>query len=102
MASDLVTLTVDGKEVTVAKGTLIIRAAEQLGVEIPRFCDHPFLDPIGACRQCYVEVEGQRKLMTSCTTPVASGMVVKPQTTSEQARKAQVANLGFLLLNHPL
>src|SRR5256884_7056214 len=102
MASDLVTVTVDGKEVTVPKGTLIIRAAEQLGVEIPRFCDHPFLDPIGACRQCYVEVEGQRKLMTSCTSPVAQGMVVKTQNTSEQARDAQVANLEFLLLNHPL
>jgi NADH-quinone oxidoreductase subunit G len=99
---DLVTLTIDGKEVTVPKRTLIIRAAEQLGIEIPRFCDHPLLDPIGACRQCYVEVEGQRKLMTSCTTPVEPGMVVKTQNTSEQAREAQVAVLEFLLLNHPL
>ena len=65
-----VTLTIDGKEVTVPAGTLIIRAAEQLGIEIPRFCDHPYLEPAGSCRQCYVEVEGQRKLMTSCTTPV--------------------------------
>src|SRR5438876_11278246 len=102
MASDLVTLSIDGKEVMVPKGTLIIRAAEQLGIEIPRFCDHPYLDPIGACRQCYVEVEGQRKLMTSCTSPVAEGMVAKTQNTSEQARAAQVANLEFLLLNHPL
>jgi NADH-quinone oxidoreductase subunit G len=102
MAADLVTLTIDGKEVTVPKGTLIIRAAEQLGIEIPRFCDHPYLDPIGACRQCYVEVEGQRKLMTSCTTPVAPDMVVMTQNTSEQAHKAQVGNLEFLLLNHPL
>ncbi|HEY7763208.1 MAG TPA: 2Fe-2S iron-sulfur cluster-binding protein, partial [Actinomycetota bacterium] len=53
-----VTLTIDGKQVTVPAGTLIIRAAEQVGVEIPRFCDHPLLDPVGACRQCYVEVEG--------------------------------------------
>jgi NADH-quinone oxidoreductase subunit G len=102
VASDLVTLTIDGKEVTVPKGTLIIRAAEQLGIEIPRFCDHPYLDPIGACRQCYVEVEGQRKLMTSCTTPVGPDMVVKTQNTSDQAQKAQVGNLEFLLLNHPL
>jgi NADH-quinone oxidoreductase subunit G len=102
VSADLVTLSIDEKEVTVPKGTLIIRAAEQLGIEIPRFCDHPFLDPIGACRQCYVEVEGQRKLMTSCTSPVAEGMVVKTQATSEQARTAQVANLEFLLLNHPL
>ena len=53
MTSD-VTLTIDGKEVTVPAGTLIIRAAEQLGIEVPRFCDHPLLKPAGACRQCYV------------------------------------------------
>ena len=99
---ELVTLTIDGKEVTVPSGTLIIRAAEQLGVEIPRFCDHPLLEPVGACRQCYVEVEGQRKLFTSCTTTVAPGMVVYTQNTSETAHRAQVANLEFLLLNHPL
>ncbi len=99
---DLVTLTVDGKEVTVPKGTLIIRAAENLGIEVPRFCDHPFLEPVGACRQCYVEIEGQRKLFTSCTTEVAPGMVVRTQNTSEDAHRAQVANLEFLLLNHPL
>ena len=102
MAEELVTLTIDGVEVSVPKGTLIIRAAEQVGVEIPRFCDHPLLEPVGACRQCYVEVEGQRKLFTSCTTAVAPGMVVKTQNTSEQAHHAQVANLEFLLLNHPL
>ena len=102
MSDGGVTLTIDGKEITTPPGTLIIRAAEQLGIEIPRFCDHPLLEPIGACRQCYVEVEGQRKLFTSCTTPVAEGMVVKTQNTSEQARQAQVANLEFLLLNHPL
>jgi len=100
--SELVTLTIDGKEVTVPAGTLVIRAAEQLGIEIPRFCDHPFLDPVGACRQCYVELEGQRKLFTSCTTEVAPGMVVRTQNTSEIVREAQVANLEFLLLNHPL
>jgi len=97
-----VTLAVDGKEVTVPAGTLIIRAAEQLGIEIPRFCDHPLLEPVGACRQCYVEVEGQRKLFTSCTTTVSPGMVVKTQNTSDQVHDAQVANLEFLLLNHPL
>ncbi|MGZ6544627.1 MAG: NADH-quinone oxidoreductase subunit G [Actinomycetota bacterium] len=98
----MVTLTIDGKEVTVPSGTLIIRAAEQLGIEIPRFCDHPSLDPVGACRQCYVEIEGQRKLFTSCTTTVAPGMVVMTQNTSPQVQDAQVANLEFLLLNHPL
>jgi len=100
--ADPVTLTIDGKEITVSGGTLIIRAAEQLGIEIPRFCDHPYLEPAGSCRQCYVEVEGQRKLMTSCTTPVAPNMGVRTHNTSEQAQEAQVANLEFLLLNHPL
>jgi NADH-quinone oxidoreductase subunit G len=102
MTADLVALTIDGKEVTVPKGTLIIRAAEQIGVEIPRFCDHPYLAPAGACRQCYVQIEGQPKLATSCTMTVAPGMVVSTQNTSEPVREAQVANLEFLLLNHPL
>jgi NADH-quinone oxidoreductase subunit G len=99
---DTVTLTVDGKEVTVPKGTLIIRAAEELGIEIPRFCDHPLLDPVAACRQCYVKVEGQRKLMTSCSTPAADGMVVFSQFTDQEVRDAQASVLEFLLLNHPL
>src|SRR5919205_3306062 len=99
---DLVSLTIDGVEISVPRGTLVIRAAEQLGIEIPRFCDHPYLAPAGACRQCYVSIEGQPKLVTSCTTAVAPGMVVKTQNTDEAARQAQVANLEFLLLNHPL
>ena len=102
VSADLVTLTIDGKEVTVPKGTLIIRAAEQVGVQIPRFCDHPYLEPAGACRQCYVQIEGQPKLATSCTVAVAPGMVVSTQNTSEPVHQAQVANLEFLLLNHPL
>ena len=64
---EMVTLTIDDVEVSVPKGTLVIRAAELIGVQIPRFCDHPLLDPVGACRQCLVEVEGQRKPMASCT-----------------------------------
>ena len=88
VSADLVTLTIDGKEVTVPTGTLIIRAAEQVGVEIPRFCDHPYLEPAGACRQCYVQVEGQRKLATSCTTPVAPGMVVS-HAEHERRRRAR-------------
>ena len=98
----MVTLTIDGKEVTVPKGTLIIRAAEQLGIEIPRFCDHPMLEPAGACRQCYVQIEGQPKLATSCTSTVTPGMVVRTQNTDDTVHEAQVANLEFLLLNHPL
>ena len=69
-AADSVTVTIDGIEISVPKGTLIIRAAELLGIQIPRFCDHPLLDPVGACRQCLVEVEGQRKPVASCTTTV--------------------------------
>ncbi|MFA9432728.1 NADH-quinone oxidoreductase subunit G [Egicoccus sp. AB-alg2] len=99
---DLVTLTIDGQEVSVPKGTLIIRAAEQLGTIVPRFCDHPLLDPVGACRQCVVEVEGQRKPVMSCTMPVASDMVVKTHLTSDMAKKAQEGTLEFLLINHPL
>ena len=97
-----VTLTVDGVEVTVPKGTLLIRVAERLGIQIPRFCDHPLLDPVGACRQCLVEVEGQRKPVTSCTTPVTDGMVVRTHLTSEVAERAQAGIMEFLLINHPL
>jgi NADH-quinone oxidoreductase subunit G len=99
---DLVTLTIDGRELQVPKGTLIIRAAEMIGTQIPRFCDHPLLDPVGACRQCIVEVEGQRKPVASCTTPVADGMVVTTQLTSPVAEKAQRGVMELLLINHPL
>ncbi len=97
-----VTLTIDGIELTVPKGTLIIRAAEQLGIQIPRFCDHPLLDPIGACRQCIVEVEGQRKPLAACTSTVTEGMVVRTQLSSPVAEKAQRGTLELLLINHPL
>jgi NADH-quinone oxidoreductase subunit G len=100
--TDTVTLTIDGVEVTVPKNTLIIRAAEQMGVQVPRFCDHPLLDPVGACRQCLVDIEGQRKPFTACTTTVAEGMVVRTQMTSDLARTAQSGNLELLLINHPL
>ncbi|MEX1162082.1 MAG: NADH-quinone oxidoreductase subunit G [Nitriliruptor sp.] len=99
---DDVTLTIDGQEVSVPKGTLVIRAAEQLGTIVPRFCDHPLLDPVGACRQCVVEVEGQRKPVMSCTMPVAPDMVVSTHLTSRVAEKAQEGTLEFLLINHPL
>ncbi|MFJ5289613.1 NADH-quinone oxidoreductase subunit G [Streptomyces sp. NPDC088348] len=99
---DLVSLTIDGIAISVPKGTLVIRAAEQLGIEIPRFCDHPLLDPAGACRQCIVEVEGQRKPMASCTITCTDGMVVKSQLTSPVAEKAQHGVMELLLINHPL
>jgi NADH-quinone oxidoreductase subunit G len=99
---DLVTLTIDGIEISVPKGTLVIRAAEQLGIEIPRFCDHPLLDPAGACRQCIVEIEGQRKPMASCTITCTDGMVVRTHLTSPVAEKAQKGVMELLLINHPL
>jgi NADH-quinone oxidoreductase subunit G len=105
---DLVTLTIDDVEVSVPKGTLVIRAAELIGVEVPRFCDHPLLDPVGACRQCLVEVpDGGTgrpipKPQASCTLEVAPGMKIKTQLTSPIAEKAQRGNMEFLLINHPL
>jgi NADH-quinone oxidoreductase subunit G len=105
---DLVTVTIDGFEISVPKGTLVIRAAEQLGIQIPRFCDHPLLDPAGACRQCLVEVtdmgngRGMPKPAASCTTTVMPGMVVKTQLTSAVADKAQQGVMELLLINHPL
>ncbi|MGI8646858.1 MAG: NADH-quinone oxidoreductase subunit G [Acidimicrobiales bacterium] len=97
-----VTLTIDGVSITVPRGTLVIRAAEQLGIPIPRFCDHPLLDPVGACRQCIVAVEGQRKPLTACTTVVTEGMVVQTQHSSQVAAKAQSGTMELLLINHPL
>jgi NADH-quinone oxidoreductase subunit G len=99
---DEVTLTIDGQAITVPKGTLMIRAAEQLGIIVPRFCDHPLLDPVGACRQCVVEVEGMPKPMMACTTTVMPDAVVRTHATSDMARKAQEGTLEFLLINHPL
>src|SRR5215469_9703578 len=97
-----VTVTIDGFEITVPKGMLVIRAAELLGIQIPRFCDHPLLDPIGACRQCLVEVEGQAKPLASCTTTVTDGMTVRTHLSSRVAEKAQRGVMEFLLINHPL
>jgi NADH-quinone oxidoreductase subunit G len=103
---DMITVEIDGFEVTVPKGTLVIRAAEKLGIQIPRFCDHPLLDPVGACRQCLVDIaiNGRAfpKPQASCTIPVEVGMVVKTQLTSPVADKAQKGNMEFLLINHPL
>ena len=101
-STDLDSLTIDGFEVQVPKGTLVIRAAELIGIQVPRFCDHPLLDPVGACRQCLVEVAGQPKPLASCTTTVSDGMVVKTQLTSAVADKAQRGVMELLLINHPL
>ena len=100
--ADGVSVTIDGFQIIVPKGTLVIRAAEMLGIQIPRFCDHPLLEPVGACRQCLVQVEGQPKPPASCTTTVTEGMVVRTQLTSPVAEKAQRGMMELLLVNHPL
>jgi NADH-quinone oxidoreductase subunit G len=101
-----VRLTIDGREVDAPKGELVIRTCERLGIIVPRFCDHPLLDPVAACRQCLVEVAlGGRpmpKPQTSCSLTVADGMVVKTQHTSAMADKAQQGVMELLLINHPL
>jgi NADH-quinone oxidoreductase subunit G len=105
---DLVSVTIDGFEISVPKGTLIIRAAELLGIQIPRFCDHPLLDPVAACRQCLVEIpdagngRGMPKPQPSCAVTVMPGMVIKTQLTSPVADKAQHGVMELLLINHPL
>ena len=100
--TDNVTLTINEKEVSVPARTLLVDAARMGGVEIPVFCSHPKLDPVGCCRMCLVEVDGPRgtAMMASCTMPVGDGMVVR--TDTEQVRTVQEANLAFILLNHPL
>jgi NADH-quinone oxidoreductase subunit G len=108
---DGVTVTIDGVAVSVPKGTLVIRAAEEIGVQIPRFCDHPLLEPVGACRQCLVDIatpgpDGSMRAMpkpqASCTITVSEGMEVKTQNTSPVADKAQHGVMELLLINHPL
>ncbi len=95
-----VTLTVDGKKLTVPEGTLIIDACEQNGIYIPRFCYHKHLTKSGNCRMCLVKIERNPKPQPSCMTPVADGMIVYTNTPEiAQMRKAM---LEFILINHPL
>ncbi|HEY3282074.1 MAG TPA: NADH-quinone oxidoreductase subunit NuoG [Armatimonadota bacterium] len=93
-------ITIDGIELEVPDGTLVLEAAKKLGIEIPNFCYYPKLALIGACRMCLVEVEGAPKPMASCTTTVREGMVV--HTTSPAVQKLRRGMLEFLLLNHSL
>src|SRR6185312_12408635 len=98
--ADLVTLTIDGKQVQTAPGTLVINAAKQAGIEIPSFCYYPGLTLQAACRMCLVEVEKTPKLQVGCTLPVAEGMVV--HTDSPVVRESRKGMVEFLLTNHPL
>ena len=99
---ELITVTIDGVDIEVPKGTLIIRAAEMLGIQIPRFCDHPDLEPVAMCRACLVEIEGQPKPQPSCAIPCGNGMKVRTQQTSAMAADAQAGVMEFVLANHPL
>ncbi|MFN2489131.1 MAG: NADH-quinone oxidoreductase subunit NuoG [Actinomycetota bacterium] len=96
----LVTVTVNGREVRTEPGRTLIDVAEEMGIFIPRFCYHPGMKSVAVCRMCLVQVEGQRKLLPACATPVADGM--KANTVDEQAVDAQKGMLEFLLINHPL
>ena len=93
-------LTIDGIEVTVEPGTSIIQAAEQLGIEIPRFCYHDKLSVPANCRMCLVEVEKSPKPVASCAMPCSDNMIVRTQ--SAQAQKARKGVMEMLLVNHPL
>jgi len=96
-------VTIDGREVEVAKGTGLVETALAAGIEIPVFCYEPRLgDPIGACRMCLCEVEGTPKLQAACTLTAQDGMVVHTAQTSAKAAEGQEATLEFILVNHPL
>jgi len=98
---ELITLTIDGSEVSVPKGTTVLEAAKQAGVLIPHYCYHPGLPIAGVCRMCLVEIEGAPKLQIACATHVAEGQNILVHQ-SEQAARARKGVLEFLLINHPL
>ncbi|MCK4632742.1 MAG: NADH-quinone oxidoreductase subunit NuoG, partial [candidate division Zixibacteria bacterium] len=95
-----VALTIDGQQVTVPRGTSVLEAAQQLGINIPTFCWHPKLKAFGSCRMCYVEIEKMGKLQISCATAATDGMIV--HTDSELVKQGRRAVLEFALMNHPL
>ena len=97
---ETVTLTIDGRSVTVEKGKTVLEAAIESGVKIPYYCYHPGLGIDGSCRVCIVKIEKMPKLQTSCSTPVAEGMVVHTHTPDVVEARASV--FEFLLINHPL
>src|SRR6187399_1298621 len=97
---ETVTLTIDGRPVTVQKGKTVLQASIEAGVKIPYYCYHPGLGIDGSCRVCIVKIEKMPKLQTSCSTPVADGMVVSTQTPDVVQARASV--FEFLLINHPL
>lgn len=99
---EMVTLTIDGKQVQVPKGTNLIEAAKTAGIEVPHYCYHPHLSVAGNCRMCQVSVKGQPKMTIACNTNVAEGMEVATHHTSKDVADSQAAVLEFILINHPL
>lgn len=96
----MITITINGKEITMEKPITVLQAARQSGIKIPTMCDHEMLKPYGGCRLCVVEVERMPKLQNACSLMVADGMVVT--TESEVISKVRRGILEFLLINHPL
>ena len=100
LLAEMVTLTIDDRQVQTPAGTLLIEAAKREGIEVPSFCYYPGLSLQAACRMCVVEIEKAPKLQTACTVPVAEGMVAR--TNTEKVKLARKSTLEFLLTNHPL
>jgi NADH-quinone oxidoreductase subunit G len=100
MPEDMVNVTINGAQVQAEKGRMLIDVAEEMSIFVPRFCYHPGMKSVAVCRMCLVQVEGQRKLLPACATPVDDGMNVN--TVDGQALDAQRGMLEFLLINHPL
>src|SRR5262245_15094035 len=97
---ELVTLTIDGRQLSVPKGTSVLKAAIEAGIQVPYYCYHPGLGIDASCRVCLVKIEKMPKLQTSCSTPVAEGMVVHTQDV--EAVEGRKGVFEFLLINHPL
>ncbi len=97
---ELVTLTVDGRAVSVPAGTLVWDACEKAGVFVPVYCAHKKMDPVAVCRMCLIEVGTMPKLQPACATVVQEGMEVR--TTTDRVQRFRQGNMEFLLLNHPL
>ena len=93
-------LTINGQTYDAEKGKTIIQVADEVGIEIPRYCYHPDIGIEGSCRMCLVEVKGAPKLMPSCAMPIAEGMEVR--TNTERVHEAVRYAMEFLLLHHPI
>jgi formate dehydrogenase major subunit len=96
----MVNITMNGQKVSAPPGSTILQAAKQAGIDIPTLCDHPALIPIGACRICVVEVQGQRTLITACTFPITEGMVVETESSQVVSARKFILDMLFSERNH--